>query len=134
MSFQSNAFQSNAFQMENVSASAGTGGWGARLNASVKPLSSRKRKHHEEDDRRRHSLEVLETAINEAIAKIEGHKDEAPAIVSEIVLAVPPIDWEAIETYRQVYLDTERRLESVLIELKAYELRLEEDDVEILLM
>ncbi len=116
---------------------AGTGGWGARLNASVQPLSSRKRKRHdEEEDRRRRSLEALEAAINAAFESIEV---DAPVELPP----APQIDWAVIEDDRQAYLDTKNRLERQLAGLKAYELELrayklrlqiEEDDEILMLM
>lgn len=125
---------------------SGTGGWGARLNAEIAPLSSRKkRKVPEEDNRRRKSLEALEAAINAAVEKIEGIAERPTAtaqiIVPEVVQALPVIDWDEIEHNRQLFVETEQRLQSVLLELKAYEVRLErlaqeqdDEDVELLLL
>lgn len=114
----------------------GTGGGGVRYTSGVPtPLSRVKnRRRDEEDDNRRRSLEILEAAIAAAVAQIEG---PAPQVVPEIVQSLPAIDWDEIERNRQVFADTKRRLESVLEELKAYELlaqQIEDEDTELLLM
>lgn len=115
---------------------SGTGGGGVRYISGVPtPLSRVKGRRHKEDDDRRRSLERLEAAIAAAVEQIEGRSEEQ--VVPEIVQALPAIDWDEIERNRQVFADTRRRLESVLEELKAYELlaqQIEDEDTELLLM